>query len=593
MPLVLSSTESDFKKLDSEFERIRENLRRSSLSHEECRNIREMALRIVADLDKRPSMSPSEIASPSPFAMLEGNDELRLVTDLVDLPGDALCLAATCRKFRDAVYACHPANKYIRDVSLCTEGLPPRLAAEHLRGMCRFVPDHNDHVSSVARATWAHESLGMPYDERLCDAAAANGSLEVIKEAHRLKCGWHEGTCALAARKGHLHVLQWMRSLQPASDRCPWDAETCQEAAAGGHIEVLRWARQRKCAWDERACEQAAMHGHLEALQWLRKNACPWDESTVSAALEGPDRHDRDDESVPPERSEAIFFWAVEQGCPVDWHEACAGAAASGLVAALEWLLRDELHPTTSEIQNTILNEALDREHLSVLDWAWGRWVTLEEGTNPHPDEIAKVERVERWLLKTAAESARLAVLDWAIGKGLPRHCNADVVTFGAARSAMYEYGHQKWLKVFQWAHAKELPWHPNVCRMLIGSGNLKALQWVRQAGCPWGVRPLKSFEPLAAGDTSFRNPNAAAIWALDNGAPAIKPSELPEHPSLDDELHIHDVHYHADVYDPFEDDGGMSGEDEGDLHDVDDDEADFDDEGEDGYVDDLEDDDW
>ena len=59
------------------------------------------------------------------------------------------------------------------------------------------------------------------------------------------------------------------------------------------------------------------------------------------------------------------------------------------------------------------------------------------------------------------------------------------------------------------------------------------------------------------------------------------------------DGAHIHDVHYHADVYDPFEDDGGMSGEDEGDLHDVDDDEADFDDEGEDGYVDDLYDDDW
>ena len=40
-------------------------------------------------------------------------------------------------------------------------------------------------------------------------------------------CGWGDdapGICHAAASNGHLHVLQWLRTLPP-KERCPWDVQ--------------------------------------------------------------------------------------------------------------------------------------------------------------------------------------------------------------------------------------------------------------------------------------------------------------------------------------------------------------------------------
>ena len=58
-------------------------------------------------------------------------------------------------------------------------------------------------------------------------------------------CARRSGICALAARGGHLEVLQWLRE-----HGCPWDAWTCELAARGGHLEALQWARANDCPWD-------------------------------------------------------------------------------------------------------------------------------------------------------------------------------------------------------------------------------------------------------------------------------------------------------------------------------------------------------
>jgi hypothetical protein len=42
------------------------------------------------------------------------------------------------------------------------------------------------------------------------------------------------------ARRGHLHVLKWIREWG-----CSWDAWTCAKAAEGGHFDLLQWARER------------------------------------------------------------------------------------------------------------------------------------------------------------------------------------------------------------------------------------------------------------------------------------------------------------------------------------------------------------
>ena len=68
---------------------------------------------------------------------------------------------------------------------------------------------------------------------------------------------------------------------------CPWNRDTCIVAAKAGHLEVLQWLRENGCPWDEMTCEYAAKEGHLEVLQWARANGCPeW----------GGDPNDSDDE---------------------------------------------------------------------------------------------------------------------------------------------------------------------------------------------------------------------------------------------------------------------------------------------------------
>ena len=48
--------------------------------------------------------------------------------------------------------------------------------------------------------------------------------------------------CQLAAREGHLRLLQWARERNHV-----W-GQACEEAARGGHLEVLKWARQGRAS---------------------------------------------------------------------------------------------------------------------------------------------------------------------------------------------------------------------------------------------------------------------------------------------------------------------------------------------------------
>jgi len=55
---------------------------------------------------------------------------------------------------------------------------------------------------------------------------------------------WGERTCALAARRGLLHALQWIRSQDPP---CPWNPEYCRRVAAlNRHWEMVAWIEQNQ-----------------------------------------------------------------------------------------------------------------------------------------------------------------------------------------------------------------------------------------------------------------------------------------------------------------------------------------------------------
>ena len=114
------------------------------------------------------------------------------------------------------------------------------------------------------------------WDKKTCRVAAWKGRLGVLKYLRSQGCPWDKWTCTDAAEGGHLEVLKWLRS-----QGCPWDESTCSYAAYGGQLHVLKWARAAGCPWSYYSCWQAAEEGHLDVLKWLRGQnpPCPWDKS--------------------------------------------------------------------------------------------------------------------------------------------------------------------------------------------------------------------------------------------------------------------------------------------------------------------------
>lgn len=60
-------------------------------------------------------------------------------------------------------------------------------------------------------------------------------------------------------------LSQWLRT-----KGCDWDSETCAAAARSGHFDVLSWAATNGCPWGATTCAAAAGRGDLPMLQWLR-----------------------------------------------------------------------------------------------------------------------------------------------------------------------------------------------------------------------------------------------------------------------------------------------------------------------------------
>jgi hypothetical protein len=147
-----------------------------------------------------------------------------------------------------------------------------------------------------------------------CERAAALGDLSLLKEI-REAFGKEDigGICSAAARRGHIHVLQWAIS----SGGARVDEETCAAAAAGGRLDVIKFLRSLSptpCPWDVRTWVGAARCGNVKVFEWLAYKLCPRPlaPGTAGVAAAG-DKVD-------------------------DEHAVCSAAAGAGHLKALQWL---------------------------------------------------------------------------------------------------------------------------------------------------------------------------------------------------------------------------------------------------------------
>lgn len=141
-----------------------------------------------------------------------------------------------------------------------------------------------------------------PWTTHIPNIAARSGHVAILEWSIReLGCSLNRGTCVLAAAHGQFQVLQWCIQQKPEFLKDAW---ICAAAAQEGELEIIQWLRGKGCLWNETTCSNAAAGGHFELLKWVRSQGCPWDERTaLSAKLYG--------------HSE-ILFWAIQRGCTVD-----------------------------------------------------------------------------------------------------------------------------------------------------------------------------------------------------------------------------------------------------------------------------------
>ena len=193
---------------------------------------------------------------------------------------------------------------------------------------------------------------GCPWEEYTFSAAVRGGHWHVVLWLRSEGCPWGERACAAAAGEGRFELLSWLRS-----EGCPWDVWTCACAANGGHLDVLKWARTEQtppCPWDETTCSSAAEAGHLDVLQWARSQGCPWDGSTCSAAAR--------------EGHLDVLQWAWLHGCPRNEEQSCVLASAYSQWATLHWLMRVVPSPPLAEIQRRF-RYCAQKQYYEALQW--------------------------------------------------------------------------------------------------------------------------------------------------------------------------------------------------------------------------------
>ncbi len=218
----------------------------------------------------------------------------------------------------------------------------------------------------LALLQWARAN-GCPWDEQLSWAAAVGGRLDVLEWATTEGYAWDHGlVCDGAGAAGNLHVLEWSLACRPGDDFSPsmplGGSRPGHAAALHGHLEVLQWLHARGCPLDAITCASAARGGHLEVLQWARlEKGCQWDDRTCVQAARGGHL--------------ALLQWAHANGCPWDEHT-CLMAAAYGDLDILQWA---RANGCPWDERTCLMAAAYG--HLPALRWARQSGCPLDEWT--------------------------------------------------------------------------------------------------------------------------------------------------------------------------------------------------------------------
>jgi hypothetical protein len=191
---------------------------------------------------------------------------------------------------------------------------------------------------------------GFSFTETTALSAAAEGHQHVIEYLHAEGCPFDSSTYFLAAAGGHVHVLQRLRELG-----CAWDsAELCTLAASRGLLPVLQWLRQQGAVFTEGDMVQAAMSGHTAVCEHLHTQQCSFDATACTVAVQRCQL--------------GTLQWLLEHGCPYQTDVMWVVAARQGHIAILSYLQQVPLEASPQALP-VALFQAGTSSQLAAAQW--------------------------------------------------------------------------------------------------------------------------------------------------------------------------------------------------------------------------------
>lgn len=288
------------------------------------------------------------------------------------------------------------------------------------------------------------------YDYKHFEKACCHGKLafaawvsEVIPVERNDVLLWYRSTLHLIARKGHLHILKWLKQRYQltrqdivTSDHCTHYNAVFLAAAGNGHLHILKWVTATFQITYEEAiyCHNAAFHyavrdGHLHILQWLTITFnFGYKEATIECrSLINLKAYYKNAKFKPTHRDTTVwhhtpFQFAALRGHlhVLEWMTETFGlsyedvtshdnvafklAAAKGHLPVLKWMT-ETFHLTTKDVatcQHFAFEWAVLKGHLEVAQW-------LTE-TFSVPTEESVIETIN-----STALNGDLHILQWLV----------------------------------------------------------------------------------------------------------------------------------------------------------------------------------
>lgn len=305
-----------------------------------------------------------------------------------------------------------------------------------------------------------------PLDFKTCNAASRGNQFEILKWLRKKGCQMNENVCENAAENGNLEMVKWTLDFFPKLENNT-KLTMLEMAAKSGNIELLLWMQENKLKWNESVCSAAAASGKLEALKFLRDKNCPWDGQTFySAAAAG---------------HWDILYYCEEQNCKKITSGLMAAVAKTGNLEILQWL-----HEVKGcKLEPQVVLSAISGGSLECLEYAISHGCPIPKGFNVIlPAASACFAHIIKWILSQKLGNPDKAIIIEATRQGNInvllmdeiQHLYDDSVTSEVAKIAASN-GH---LEILCWLHRKGYFWDKEICFQIAKQSKVKNVaNWI------------------------------------------------------------------------------------------------------------------